>query len=539
MFHPAQLPIVHADSRSRSYGSFVGVRDDQHGQPEFVLPYGFDDFPIADPSSVSRLFFKLYRALREFRRVPKRYKSGNRDGPLSDDGGLKLETKEGEPAALYSKLPMLEAVLDGYDELRIAAVLYRHRRTERVDYAQIHRYLHEAVYLADDVAFVDEMVLPSAFVTLDETVLVQMFCFVFQEVKRALEEPVAPEVAAQSESFRSRHLTPDSRLFGDLDGHHQTVDLLREKLHEIDLQTRFKDHDYWHFYDAVEAFLYADLTQGNDGVHWGITSFSLVWEDMCIVWIRANLWEGVVYADTTRYANTTIGGYRVFVHDEFAAPFHFELGSKRRYGRPDIVRETRPASTREKLDVLFEIEEVKVGIRVRLTEQSETNSMWFDALKREVKRLRPGCREPAGNRGGTFRGVRQGLIDRAVDELVRKHDGRKFGMRLLSVTDFKCVPWTIYSLSKLEAKASGDVRKQVVYEYALQIQAESEDDAAATSSVLCVPAYFPNTPTKDGKTVIGEPCERDKLSPTLTDQDIEVYKADLTQMVDQYLKRTP
>ena len=540
MYHPAELDVVHRDSRDPSYGSFVGVRDGGGGRPTFVLPYGFDNFPVADPASLSRLFFGLYRSLREFNRVSKRKTSGNHDGPLSDDGGLELVTEDGEPAAVYSKIPMLEAVLDRYDELRIAAVLYRQRRTERIDYSQIHRYLHEAVYLADDVAFVDEMTLPSAVVTLDETTLVQMFCFVYREVKQALAEPVAPEVASQSSAFRTQHLSPDSALFSDLESHRRTVSILKEKLYEVDRQTRFKDHDYWHFYDALEAFLYAEPEPSGDGVHWGITSFSLAWEDMCIVWIKANVWDGVLYADTARYANTTIGGHRVFVGPSFSPPFHFELGSKKRYGRPDVVRASRPPSTRDKLDALFDIKPVRGGVRVRLTHQSESNSKWFEALKREVKKLRPGCREPAGDKGGTFKGVvRRELIDRAVDVLVRQHDNKEFGVRLFSVTDFKCVPWTLYSPVKLGSKAAKDVRKQIVYEYALQIQAEGDGDPAATSSILCVPSYFPTMPTKDGEPTIGRPCAPDALSPTLTDQDVEVFKADLMQVMDQYIQEAP
>src|SRR5690606_28273734 len=124
-----------------------------------------------------------------FNRVQRRYRASHRDGALQGEDGFKVEDKEeGDPAALYSKIPMLEAILEGYDELRIATVLYRQSRTERVDYAQIHRYLHAAVYLDDHTAYVDEMVLPSPVLTFDEAALVQMFCFVYAEVKRMLAE---------------------------------------------------------------------------------------------------------------------------------------------------------------------------------------------------------------------------------------------------------------------------------------------------------------------------------------------------------------
>src|SRR5690606_1211610 len=104
-----------------------------------------------------------------------------------------------------------------------------------------------------------EMILPRPVLELTVTDLVQMFCFIYAEIKRALEEPVTAEVEAQAHIVKAKHLYPDSLLFSDVETHARTVRLLKDKLYEIDRQMGYKDADYWHFFGAVEAFLYGDL----------------------------------------------------------------------------------------------------------------------------------------------------------------------------------------------------------------------------------------------------------------------------------------
>lgn len=525
MYHPAELTIVHRDDRGRS-DSFVGVCRGANGKPQFVLPYGFDDFPSADPLAVSRMFFGLYRALRYYRRVQNRYRSPEQDGSLQDKGGFRIETKERETATLYSSIPMLEAVIEGYDELRIASILYRQRRTERIDYSQIHRYLHEAVFLDDHTAFIDEMILPNPVLTLDATALVQMFCFVYGEIKRALGESVTPEVTAQAGAFKSRHLAPDNYLFENVRSHACTIDLLKEKLYEVDRQTKFKDQDYWHFYDAVEAFLYGEPSESGDGVYWGVTSFSLIWEDMCLVWVHKNLWEGVQYADTVRYANKVIGGHRLFVKPGFSSPFYFEMGGKKRYLRPDLVRYNNGNSLRSHLKQLFDVEKHGNGVKIKLTISDDQAMAWFKGLRRKIKR--PGFRQPSLNRhGGTFPGVRMKDVEGAINEL--SDGGSSQGYWL--VTDFKCVPWKIYSGPRLGPKASADVLKQITYEYALQIYAKNLGSSFSTKSQLCIPYYFLDLPSD----LIGKECEKQWIASSILDQDIEVFRVDLTKVMDTYL----
>ena len=131
-----------------------------------MLPYGFDDFPASDDVAVSHAFFSLYRALRYFRQVQARDRSPEQDGSLEAGRGRRIEGKD-LGAWDLSRRSDAEAVRMETTNCGIVVAVDCERRTTRIEYGHLHRYLHEAVYLDDDTAFVDEMVLPSPIVALD------------------------------------------------------------------------------------------------------------------------------------------------------------------------------------------------------------------------------------------------------------------------------------------------------------------------------------------------------------------------------------
>jgi len=95
--------------------NFVGIRKSQSGDTyEFWLPNGFNDFPEGDFDKVRDLFFKMYRTFRKFENDNKNRVNYNRlhyqtdqDQTTVSSGGISLQTEEGEPCQLYSKLKMM------------------------------------------------------------------------------------------------------------------------------------------------------------------------------------------------------------------------------------------------------------------------------------------------------------------------------------------------------------------------------------------------------------------------------------------------
>jgi len=517
-FHPAQFSIVHED-RHRGVTSFVGIRRNGEGEPTFVLPPGFDEFPVSDVEEVSTYFFKLFRALRYFREYQKRFRQEKND--FSGQHGVRVSVKNSDPAMLYTKIRVLEEVIERYDELRIYNILYRSRRTEEVDYSQIHRYLDEAIY-QNDIPYVEEMRLSRPVVEMGVSTLVRMFCFIYAEIASRIEEELNPEVQAEAARFKSRHLAPDSGLFGSVDSHGRTVDRLKEKLDGIDREVSYKDEDYWYFFEAVEIFLYGEVDESEDGIVWGISNFAPVWEDMCMVWINRNQWDGIIYADSKRYSNTRIGGHSLFADDSFDYSFAFSIDGSKRHMRPDMVR--KEESSPEKL---FEIDDEQFTVRIWVEEinKSSRAKEILDELKKEIKNSgAAGIKESTRSNkwSYTFYGMNKKILKGILKSVSEEYH---FEGEFLKVVDFKCTPAYIYESGGEVEKSRSDERQQITYEYALQL-----GGASKTTSQLCIPKYFSDPPSS-----IGRPVSSERLQDSYESQEIEVLRVDFEEILQEYL----
>lgn len=526
MFNPASCNVVTSSARYRP--SFVGVACTASGELTLCLPLGFDDFPT-DPSSVNDQFFALYKTLRAFSDEMRRFGTEQHDGVYeTPEGGFNYINKHGESVTLFSKIPMLEAVLDGYDELKIFQIAYRPRTSERIDYSQIHRYLHKAVYLEDNVAYVDEMVLPQPVLSYDVTDLVRMYCFVYSQVKQALGESgsLSKQVQAQGNIFKEQYLHGDSGLFGD--SHERTIRLLKERLEEIHRQVSYKNNDYWHFFTAVERFLYGEMEPDQEGMLWGISSFTDVWESMCLTYVfEHNPADVILYADSARYGNQVVGGHYIHVSPSFDSPFYLEFQGTTRFLRPDFVRRTKRGYSNpdEWFEECFDVEWTSNhSVRVTLRRQDDPRAgYFFNALSRE---LRVGGSRPKRGRSRLFKMVPRRRFDRAKAEKLTNVPLN--GGSTQEVWDFKYVPRTLYTRSRLPQKARRDVQKQLVYEYALQLNYPDFE----TESYLSIPRYF-NKPIDN----IGEDVPEGEVHRELRRQKVKVFEADYKQVEQVYLAK--
>ncbi|NJR63008.1 MAG: hypothetical protein HC769_32000 [Cyanobacteria bacterium CRU_2_1] len=130
----------------------------------------------------------------------------------------------------------------------------------------------------------DEMLLPKQTVQFESTDIVTMYCYLYCEVKRQLDEDVNGEITALGERFRQHYLGAEDSLFDEL-SYEQVLDTLKDALQVVDHNTVIKDADYWQYYDAIELFLYGDWQQREDGEIWGIKNFHSVWESMSLTYL--------------------------------------------------------------------------------------------------------------------------------------------------------------------------------------------------------------------------------------------------------------
>jgi hypothetical protein len=301
--------------KKNNQDNFVGIRKcPLTGQFEFCLPLGFDDFPEENFECIKNLFFSLYRTFRKFEKdninnekfkLNKSEYQKNQDQTILEKNGVTLINDQEESCIIYSKIRMIEQVLDAYDPLVIQSILQKERGTDKVNYSNILKYLHKAIYLDDDVIFIDKMDLPSPTLHYQSTDIVTLFCYILTEIIKQLQEDVSENIKNNlkdihflGEQFKKNYLTDNQSIFIEKTSP-ETLKILKKILEIIDQNTYYKDNDYWEIYEAIELFLYGDIDpQSEDGEYWGVKGFSFVWEDMCHTYFFRNSFQDIVYADT-------------------------------------------------------------------------------------------------------------------------------------------------------------------------------------------------------------------------------------------------
>lgn len=289
MFDLSKIDFIKSDKEhGRKNYSFVGLqRSTATGKLEFWLPLGFDNFDSSNFDNVKGFFFKMYRTFKAY--VSQRTSdslqeqmTATRDGFIEADSGFDFVNQNNSETVFYGKLNALDKIIEGYDDLRIASLDKKDLKDNIIDYSRIHRYMHKAIYLDNDVIYLDEMNIAKNIITQEGPPILQIFSFIYIEIKKELEEldNVTERAFELSEQFKDKYLQPDSSLFSE-ENFADTLIHLKAALEDIDSSTVYKDADYWHFFEATEAFLYGERDENSDGVYWGISNFYDIWEDMC------------------------------------------------------------------------------------------------------------------------------------------------------------------------------------------------------------------------------------------------------------------
>jgi hypothetical protein len=313
--------------------------DDKRGVSEFQLPLGMESFPENDYGLKKQLFFKTYQTYRKFitekTEAITKHQVSNSNELIDQDTVTETNTEyqfknsRTNENLSYQKLVMFDSILNSYDELKIQSLQNKLSKTDEIDYSQIHKYLHNAVYLSNNAIYIDVMDTPKRIVKDASTELVELFSYIYSEILKELDsEPNNPMVLPLANSFKEKRLFEESSLFAE-DTYEDTISILKEVLDEIDRTTAYKDYDYWHFYDAVYNFLYSN----NDG-EWAIDNFSYIWERMCLAFAE-NYYSGQIclYDDFGKLNSIKYG--KNFI-DYFAVKLN-PPGSISRYLRPDLV----------------------------------------------------------------------------------------------------------------------------------------------------------------------------------------------------------
>ncbi len=524
MLNFSELKLV----KVRDYkDNFVGIRKCASGDSfEFCLPNGFDDFPDGDFNQVRDLFFKMYRTFRKFEcdnTLTNRFKINEpkyqreQDQTTLSSGGISMQTQEGEPCMLYSKLRMIERVLEAYDDLAINSIQKKIRRSEDIDYSQIHKYLERAIYLEQDVIYIETMDLPRPIVRYESTDIVNLYCYILDEIVQQLHGDVPENIQVRiqdirflSQHFQDDYLNSNQSIF-DKDTFIETSNILKEALDNIEKNTYYKDIDFWQLYEAIETFLYGEINpELNDGEYWGIQSFSLVWEDICNTYFFKKHYNNICFADTDipikDYQNPEREGEEQKRVGNYARKFDSQNENK--YGNQWIYRtfSNIPYSQKEgsffgwNLLICIEFNPLP-GTLVYSNPKSQYNDVHKrDRSRKEVLRRFP------------------------CPDLVFKSESDK-GIEL-SIVDYKDVTIDFYyrnfklPLYKSDKKYRSDIIKQLTYELALQ------QTHNILNNIFLIPYYYKDF-AKSGE-----------LEPDFNIKGIKIFKANFTLIQQIYLNES-
>ncbi|MCC5618575.1 LlaJI family restriction endonuclease [Nostoc sp. CHAB 5836] len=501
----------------------MGIRKCASGNSfEFCLPNGFDNFPDGDFNEVKDLFFKMYRTFRKFEcdnTLTKRFKINEpkyqreQDQTTLSAGGISMQTQEGEPCMLYSKLRMIERVLEAYDDLAINSIQKKIRRSEDIDYSQIHKYLERAIYLEKDVIYIEAMDLPRPTVRYESTDLVNLYCYILDEIVQQLDGDVPENIQVRiqdirflSQHFQDDYLNSNQSIF-DKDTFIETSNILKEALDNIDKNTYYKDTDYWQLYEAIETFLYGEINpELNDGEYWGIQSFSLIWEDMCNTYFFKENYS-ICFADTDipikDYQNPAREGEEQKRVGNY--PRQVDRQKENKYGNKWIYRTLSNISYPQKEGSFFGWNQllcIEFNPRPGTLVYSNPNSKYNDVYKRD-------------------RSTKEVLRRFPCPDLVLKNDSEN--EIELRIVDYKDVPIDFYyknfklPLDKADNKYRNDIIKQLTYELALQ------QTHKVSINIFFIPYYYKNFGS------LGE------VESDLNIKGIKVFKANFMFIQEIYL----
>ena len=424
---------------------------------------------------------------------------------------------------------MLDSILDAYNELTILSVKNKLSQSQDIDYSKIHLYMHKAIFVDEDTLFVDEMEFNKKIVDTDSPTLVQLFCFIYVEIKQALEEEIeSTRAISLSNELKDKYLTHDSSIF-DEETFEGTLLVLKDLLDAIDRTTPYKDVDYWLFYEAIYRFLYGENENSDDedGNIWGISNFAILWEELCFKEAQLRLTENrLLFADRIGKTQTYNG---------FQSPFFLQINAhetKRRFLRPDLVYTYFDTEiTPHYLSKIYGTKSwlYKGGTNLRMWKKHagiplpELDRIYVEFVKQNPRYL---------HNDDQTKFVASEYYDAFLNKITEYLLSPNSTKALTAISpfvfdfviiDYKYIAEQTCAAANLSDGRKLDVQKQLVYEYALQLNYHH----SKTKSEFWIPHFF--------EEVDGDFEEVQILNRLFSDAKVKVVKRNFLKLQQIYI----
>ena len=544
MFSFSDIKIINDSNRGNNLYSFIGIQKniDNDGY-EFWMPHGFDDFNDVTFNSIKKFFFAFYKTLKTYETVSEDHKKKERDGIIkSDTEGKRDVVNEANPI-YFSKITMIDSIIDIYDELKIYSIINQKINTEKIDYTKIPDYLHKAVYMEDNFIYVDKMLLNVKQVKFDSSDIVSLYTYIYCEIKKELDEfdELPVDIKYISENFRYKYLNYEVTLFDEND-FEDTIFELKNILEDIKNNSYYKDSDFWLFCDAVEQFLYGEFgNTSSDFNYWGTNMFWYIWEDMCSVYNVFNYGDKIIYSDSSRISPdqifTNLASFDVPLEShDVSLPFFIQHKTKLNDDTENLKRTLRPDMIIYIKDTVLSERHFKHVCQPNITSDNgrfiditfhRGVSASYDTFINRMYKKMPGIRRKSPTLNThKFHRVRKEVYEETknyfiAQTLVKESD-------TLQIIDFKYQSILDYQKIDLPKKVRSDLVKQIIYEKICQ---DIFGKDVEYTDMLVIPWYYSSDKQLEGD---GKSEDEENLNPIFKDLKVELFKADFVKIQEVY-----
>ncbi len=361
------------------------------------------------------------------------------------------------------------------------------------------------------------MDLPRPVLRYESTDIVNLYCYILDEIVQQLDEDVPDNVKFNIEDirflaqhFKDDYLTSEQSIF-DKDTFLETTNILKEALDNIDQHTYYKDADYWGLYEAIETFLYGELNPDlDDGDYWGIKGFSLIWEDMCNTYFFKHYKNKICFADTDIKLNVHVNDKRK--EDDVNRVGNCYINKEKWIysGESDLYDEDKKRTLKWRELIVIEFDQ-NISREVLKNDSNDRTKFSSHKYFPEITYINDGKNFDPKLVMSRF--PRPDLV------LKSKESNRNIELEII---DYKDVPMNVYlnpSSPKDCTKRRTDIIKQLAYEYSLQ------QTHTISQNKFFIPYYYQTS----SPNYLGEVG---KILPN----GIVIFKANFFYIQNQYLQ---
>jgi len=471
--------------------NFVGLRIEDK-QTVFYLPKGFENFDENNFGEVKQVFFLFYKLFKKYFENQQSDKKAQKH---------RFQSSENEEIEVFGNFSALDSILDAYDEPLISALYKKEYKSKEVNFNKFYLHLHKAVYI-HDVVFLEDMYSQRQTVVRESPPITALFCYIFSEIKRELaqKQDISFQVLELAENFKEKYLNFNA-LFSE--NFEQNIGFLKVIFEEIHAQSPYKDADYWHFFDAIENFLYP--ISPKEGEIWGISKFYPIWEMLCLEYAEKEFKEKIL-ADKGGKLHSYSNKEHKFLDLAFTAS--------------NLTKTLRPDFLFYSLEDLSKYDDEQVldliCVEERINQYSESYKKTFNNGRLIFKPIcdkYPQISKKQANMLGKYDYIREGKYSEFKQDMIN------YARKEIKLQNYFLIDFKYHSEQDFEdnnEKISRDIRKQLFYEWTIQENINID----TVKSAFYIPSYSPN----------------DKIElESFEKNDITVQKINLLALINHYL----